>query len=651
MFMKKLVFKSVVYFQLILFFSGYLFLKTAKSQNVDAQIKLHLFELSDVHLLDSPFKQAMLLDGEYLLKLEPNRLLAPYLEEAGLEPKADHYGGWESKGEMGAGLDGHTLGHYLSALSMIYASTGNPTYNKRIKYIVSELKRAQQANGTGYVGGVPNGEKVFKEVRAGKIEAKPFSLNGSWVPWYNLHKLFAGLRDTYRYADNEQALDILIKLSNWAVYFANGLTKKEFQTMLQTEHGGMKEVMCDVYGITGKQKYLTLCKRFSHQAIFQPLAQHKDTLAGLHANTQIPKIVGAARHYEVTGNKRMKSIATFFWHTVVNNRTYANGGNSSHEHFGQLGELSERLSRSTSETCNTYNMLKLTRHLTQWKANPAYADYYERALYNHILASQDPQTGMFCYYMSMESGTHKVFSKPFDSFWCCVGTGMENHTKYGIYIYMHTDDELYINLFIPSKLQWESKGVEIRQETNFPKSNISRFTVSTDQPKKFTMQIRRPYWAGKGFRILVNGKEISINEKPSSYISVQRKWKDGDQVTVILPMEIRIESLGNDNSKVAFMYGPLLLAGIVGEEVPIAGQYASKQYKFFDQPAISVPPLTPKVNDVAQWIKPQENKELEFVLTNKVGEAAGGITLAPYYKVNHAYYTIYWDIENRNKSK
>lgn len=618
------------------------------AKNQDNPIELHMFSLDDVTLLESPFKRAMELDGEYLLKLDPDRLLVPYLEEAGLEPKAESYGGWEADGEIGSGLDGHSLGHYLSALSMIYASTGNPVYNERINYIISELQRAQQANGTGYVGGVPNGEKVLNEVRAGKIEADPFSLNGSWVPWYNLHKLFAGLRDAYRHAGNKQARDMLIKLSDWTVNFAKGLTDQEFQTMLQTEHGGMKEVMADLYGITGEKKYLSLSRRFSHEAVFKPLARHKDQLAGLHANTQIPKIVGAARHYEVSGNERMRDIATFFWQTVVNNRTYANGGNSDHEHFGAKGKLPKRLSRSTSETCNTYNMLKLTRHLTQWRANPAYADYYERALYNHILASQDPQTGMFAYYMSMEPGFYKTFSKPFDSFWCCVGTGMENHTKYGRYIYMHTDDELYVNLFIPSELQWQQKGVTVRQETDFPKSEQSRFTIQTENSKKFTLQIRRPYWAGEGFRILVNGESVNVGQKPSSYIAINRRWKDGDRITVTLPMDIWTESLGSDDSRIAFMYGPLLLAGIVGEEVPIPGQYASKQYKFFEQPSVHVPALSPRSDEVRQWVKPEEGRPLAFELTN-VGEAANGITLAPYYKVNHAYYTIYWKLNSSTK--
>jgi len=615
----------------------------AQSGDVNS-VKYQLFELSDVKLLESPFKKAMKLDGEYLLKLEADRLLAPYLKEAGLEPKAERYGGWESNSEVGeGGLDGHTLGHYLSALSMIYASTGKEKFNDRISYVVDELSRAQKTNETDYIAGVPNGEEILNEVRSGNIKAEPFALNGSWVPWYNLHKIFAGLRDAYRYADKEKALDILIKLADWTVDWADELTDKEFQEVLKTEQGGMKEIMADLFGITGDQKYLYLSKRFTHEAIFEPLENHKDKLAGLHANTQIPKIIGAAREYEVAGNKTMREVSQFFWQTVVNNRSYDNGGNSNHEHFGDKWESAKSLSRATTETCNTYNMLKLTRHLMQWKPDPAYADYYERALYNHILASQDPKTGMFAYFISMESGFFKTFSKPFNSFWCCVGSGMENHTKYGRFIYMHNHDQLYVNLFIPSVLQWEERGIKLRQETKFPKSEKSSFTIQTNEPEKFTLQLRRPYWAGKGFGIRVNGEKITVNQEPSSYIAINRRWKDGDTITVSLPMAIHTESLGPKSTKIAFMNGPLLLAGIVGEQVPLPSQYATKQYDFFDLPTVEVPALQPENDTPESWVKPSGN-ELQHKL-NRVGEA-NGTTLAPLYKVNHQYYTVYWEVQN-----
>ncbi|SMO39797.1 glycoside hydrolase family 127 protein [Gracilimonas mengyeensis] len=612
----------------------------------DSQVKYQLFSLSDVQLLDSPFKSAMELNGKYLLKLDADRLLAPFLKEAGLDPKAPNYGGWEEQGEMGDGLDGHSLGHYVSALSMIYAATGKQEFGERLDYVVNELRRSQEAIGTGYVGGVPNGEEILNEVRTGKIEAEPFALNGSWVPWYNLHKLFAGLRDAYLYADNEAALDILVELSDWTVEWANSFSEEQFQEILKTEFGGMKEVMADLYAITQEEKYVELSRKFTDHSIFEPLADNEDRLAGLHANTQIPKVIGDARLYEVSGDTEMKEAAEFFWKTVTENHTYVNGGNSDGEHFGPPKIKSERLSKSSSETCNTYNMLKLTQHLSRWSAHPQYADYYERALYNHILASQDPQTGMFAYYISMEPGYHKIFSTPYDSFWCCVGSGMENHTKYGRYIYMHGQDELFVNLFIPSQLDWEEKGVRVIQETSFPKSESSTFTIHTDEPKEFSIMMRRPYWAGEDFAISVNGNSIEIGSEPSSYIEIARIWKNGDTIEVTLPMETRTESLSGDENTIAFMHGPILLAGIVGEEIPIQSQYAhSEQYEYFSLPTVDVPDLQPQTNSVQGWVE-GTSEPLQFTLTN-VGDA-NDIRLAPFYEVNHDHYTIYWNLDEKD---
>src|SRR5699024_6930783 len=446
------------------------------------------------------------------------------------------------------------------------------------------------------------------------------------------------------YAGSEQALEVLIKLSDWTVDWASDLSDEQLQKVLKTEHGGMKEVMADLYAMTDNHDYLKLAQRFTHHSIMDPLAHQKDQLEGLHANTQIPKIIGAVRQYEVAGDENLRELSQFFWQTVVHNRTYANGGNSDHEHFGPKGGINaKRLSRSTTETCNTYNMLKLTRHLTQWEADPSYADYYERALYNHILASQDPKTGMFAHYMSMEPGFYKTFSKPYDSFWCCVGTGMENHTKYGRYIYMHhKNDELYVNLFIPSELEWKEQGMSLRQETDFPKAGESMFTIQMDQPHKFTIQLRRPYWAGDGFSISVNGEEVAVHHGPSSYIAITRTWQDGDTMSVNLPMEIHTEPLGENQNKIAFLQGPILLAGVVGKDVPIPGQYATKQYHFFDLPSVDVPALNPQSDNAQQWV--HQKGPLEFELQH-VGDA-NGIIMRPFYQVNHDYYTVYWDVEN-----
>lgn len=609
----------------------------SEEQNQDSPIQAQLFDLQQVKLLDSPFKANMVRDAAYLKKLDADRLLAPYRIAAGLEPKAKRYGGWESEG-----LDGHTLGHYLSATSMMYAATGDEWFKKRVNYIVDELALCQAQRDDGYVGGVPKGPAIFEEIKNGKIEAKPFNLNGGWVPWYNLHKTFAGLRDAYRYADNNKAKEVLIKLSDWAVDLSGHLTDQQFQEMLKAEQGGMKEVMADVYGITGDQKYMELSKRFNHKVVFNPLAQGVDSLAGLHANTQIPKIIGAARDFELTGSKRMFNVAEFFWKQVTQKRSYVIGGNSSEEHFGKLGHLSDRIGRATSESCNTYNMLKLTRHLMQWNPDSRYTDYYERALYNHILASQDQKKGMFAYFMSLEPGTFKTYSTPENSFWCCVGTGMENHAKYGRDIYMHSNSKLYVNLFIPSELQWSEKGVQVKQETSFPESGITALTINSEQPTEFALSIRKPYWLAGSMNIRVNGKDVDARAASNGYVNVEREWQDGDQVQVSLPMKLHVEPMPNDESKIAIMYGPIVLAGQLGKKgVEDPMPYAEDQKDYFDVPKVKVPDLAYGDKPVDEWIEPVEGEPLHFK-TVGVGRPED-VALVPYYQIDQQRYTVYWN--------
>lgn len=615
------------------------------------------FELKDVELLQSPFKAAMHRDGLYLLSLDPDRLLAPYWKEAGVDPDADNYGGWESTGReagiMDTGLDGHTLGHYITALSMMSAVSDDSRYKERVDYIIKTLATIQNKIGTGYVSGIPGGREIFKEIENGTVIATPFGLNEGWVPWYNLHKLFAGLRDAYLYANNEQAKEVLIKLSDWAVKLTENLDEEQFKTMLIAEFGGMNEILTDVYALTGNQKYLSLAEQFHDQRIFNPLAEGKDKLAGLHANTQIPKIIGAARAYEFTSNETLAQVATFFWDTVIENRTYANGGNSLREHFGEPGTLDERLGKTTSESCNTYNMLKLTEHLMQWNPDETkYAEYYEKALYNHILASQDPKTGQFCYFIPLESGHFKTFSSPENSFWCCVGSGMENHAKYGKNIYLRTESSLYVNLFIPSQVNWQDKKIALRQETNFPNSPGTTLSIQASSPTEFELKIRKPSWVTSNFNITVNGVAVDVASN-SAHITVSRIWNDGDVVKVALPMELQLEALGDDQQKAAIKYGPILLAGKLGTErmneepIPYAGydgydgQWDHLRYENME--TVNAPSL----NLTGSWqqsFQPIEGEPLHFT-TSGIGQP-NDVELGPFYEVNHERYAIYWDINN-----
>jgi len=611
-----------LFFTFLVFLCAFSPLRENSAQIKDRiQREAQEFRLEDVRLLDGPFKNAMMRDAAYLLRLDPDRLLSGFRKEAGLKPKAEAYGGWE-----GMTIAGHSLGHYLSACAMMFASTGDTRFRDRVNYIVDELEACQHANGNGYVAAIPNGKKIFQEVSAGDIRVKPFDLNGGWVPWYTLHKLFAGLLDVNRYAQNAKALNIAVQLADWADATVANLSEEEFQHMLGCEHGGMNEVLAELYARTGNEKYLKLSRRFHHKAVLEPLAQREDRLQGLHANTQIPKLIGLARRYELTGDESDKTAAEFFWDRVVHHHTYANGGNSDGERFGPPDKLSNRLSENTSETCNTYNMLKLTRHLFEWRAAVEYADYYERALYNHILASQDPDDGMVCYYIPLRAGSQKEYSKPFDSFWCCVGTGMENHAKYGEAIYFHSNDALWVNLFIPSELTWREKGLTLRQETRYPEDDKVSFTVKAETPVNFALRLRHPDWAER-IVVVINGRGQMVDLTRGSFITIRRTWKTGDRVELTIPMSLRLEAMPDNPQRVAIFYGPTLLAGELEEQANSVSL---------------IPALITSDSEPAKWLKPVAERPVTF-RTASVGRPQD-FTLYPFYAMHHHRYAVYWDL-------
>ena len=590
------------------------------------EIKAEPFSLHDVRLLGGPFKRAMDANAKWLLELEPDRLLSRFREYAGLEPKGEIYGGWEK-----AAISGHSLGHYLSACSLMYASTGDKEFLRRVNYIVEELALCQDKHADGYAMGIPNGRKVLDEVSRGDIRSKGFDLNGCWVPWYTTHKLMAGLRDAYLLCDNDKAKDVLVKLSDYAYNITDKLNDEQIQKMLLCEHGGMNELAADVYALTGDRKYLTLASRFNHKQVLDPLSRKEDRLKGFHANTQIPKIMGCARQHELTGDAYFKNAAEFFWRTVVAHHTYVIGGNSNGEHFGEPGKLSDRLSDHTCETCNTYNMLKVTRKLYTWHADPRYVDYYERALYNHILASQDPETGRVCYFVSLKQGTKKEenrgYSTPFDSFWCCTASGMENHAKYGDSIYFHKGDSLFVSLFIASQLDWKEKGVCIVQETVLPESDRTRLVFTCDRPAALTVCVRHPSWAGRQTTVSVNGKAVAIDARPGGYITLKRTWKTNDTIDVHFDMSVYAESMPDDENRIAFLFGPIVLAGDFGTSKP--------------EPWIPV--VMTEDDNVSNWLKPvQIAPETAIFKTHGVGKPRD-VTFVPFYSLHHRYYSVYFD--------
>jgi hypothetical protein len=592
------------------------------------------FELEQVRLLDGPFRDAQRRNRDYLLSLDPDRLLHMFRVTAGLPSAAHAYGGWESPEVE---LRGHTLGHYLTALSLLYASTGEEAVKTRVARIVAELARCQdampqQGYNSGYLSAYP--ESFMDRVEAGKPV---------WAPYYTLHKIMAGLLDAYLHCGHRQALEVLKRQAAWVKLRMDRLTPEQQQLTLRNEFGGMNEVCANLYGVTGEREHLELARVFDHQAVFDPLARGQDQLDGLHANTQIPKLIGAARQYEVSGETRYRDVAQFAWERVALHRSYAIGGHSDREHFFPVDQFAQHLSAETAETCNTYNMLKLTRHLFGWSPSATAMDFYERALYNHILASQDPQQGMFVYLMSLKPGHFKTYSLPHDSFWCCVGTGMENHSKYGEAIYFHDDDSVYVNLFIPSELSWPERGMKVRLDTKFPEEDTVRLSLECQGPIVGNLKLRWPAWAQAGFSVAVNGERQPIEGSPGQYVTVRRQWSDGDRVDLRLPMGLRLEALPGVDDVVALLYGPVILAGELGREgLDGVNPYAKNQLDHVRGPTPRVPVFVADRANLLPRVKPVPGRPLTF-RTEGLGRP-GDVTLAPFYRIHHQRYSVYWDV-------
>ena len=612
---------------------------------VQAQEKLYPneFPLKDVHLLDGPFKKARDLNIQTLLKYDVDRLLAPYRKEAGLHEKAKCYPNWE-------GLDGHVGGHYLSAIAMNYASTNNAECKKRMEYMLSELKACQDANtinnsdwGVGYVGGFPNSKNLWKDFKNGDTGI----YNSAWAPFYNLHKMYAGLRDAWLYCGNEDAKSMFIKFCDWGITISSALTDEQMQQMLNMEHGGMDEIFADAYQITGEEKYLTVAKRYSHKMFLDPLSQGIDMLDNKHANTQIPKFIGFERIADLSHDEKYGKAGRFFWETVTRNRSLAFGGNSRREHFPAKESCIDFINVNDGpESCNSYNMLKLTEDLFRVHPSAEYADYYERTIYNHILSTQHPVHGGYVYFTPARPRHYRVYSAPNEAMWCCVGTGMENHGKYNQFIYTHSKDSLFLNLFIASELDWKEKGISIKQETGFPEEEQTKLII-TKGSSSFKLLVRYPAWVSKGaLKISVNGKDVTYSALPSSYVSIDRKWEKGDEVKIILPMRNTIEHLPNVPEYIAIMHGPILLGAKTGTEDLkglIAddsrwGQNASGEYLPVDKAPILV---ENDIQNIGDKLVPVKDKPLNFKLNVKLINPIE-LTLEPFYKIHDARYMMYW---------
>jgi DUF1680 family protein len=590
------------------------------------------FALAQVRLLEGPFKDAQERDRAYLHLLDADRLLHNFRLTAGLPSTAEPLGGWEApKCE----LRGHFMGHYLSACALMYASTGDGKLKDKADYMVAELAKCQAAMPSqkfnpGYLSAFP--ETLFDRVDA---------YQPVWAPYYTLHKILAGLLDVHQLCGNAQALDVLNKVADWQAFRLGRLSHAQQQKALNCEHGGMNEVYANLYAVTGNPQHLKLARAFNHEVIFAPLAKGEDKLNGLHANTQVPKIIGAAREFELTGEPVLGAVASNFWKFVALDRSYCIGGHSDSEHFFPLTDFAKHLTPAAAETCNTYNMLKLTAHLFAWQPTARTMDFYERALLNHILASQDPRTGMMIYFATLKPGHFKSYNTTNNSFWCCTGTGVENHARYGELIYTRSADALYLNLFIASELTWKEKGLVVRQETKFPESDVTRLTFTCAKPAAFALKIRQPFWAGK-LAVTVHGAAADVQADATGYATVQREWKNGDVVEVRLPMTLRVEPLPGAPKLAAICYGPVVLAGELGTAgLDKLNLYIGRQLDLCGSPTPEASVFMGAPAEFVAHIEPVAGLPLTF-RTKGLGRPSE-VTLSPYYRNHHQRLNVYWE--------
>lgn len=624
--------------------------------------------LHRVRLTGGPLKEHQDADIRYLLELEPDRMLAYYRKVAGLTPKAEPYDGWDGGGRN---LTGHIAGHYLSAISAMYAATGDKRFKDRVDYMVNEFKAVQDKNGDGYVVALENGRKSFGALKNGEIKAAAFDLNGEWSPWYTLHKTFAGLRDAYRFTGNRTALDVERKFAGWAEGILAGLNEDQIQHMLETEFGGMNEVLVDLYADTGDPRWLKLSYDFEHRVFIEPLQRHQDVLGGTHANTQLPKLLGSAERYAYTRRPEDLMAAAFFYDTVVNHHSFSTGGQGTDEYYGPPDVIGARVEGRTAESCNVYNMLKYSRLMFSMEPDIRYADYQERGLYNHQMASFDPKSGQMCYMVPVGQGVTHEYQDMQHSWTCCVGTGMENHALIGDGLYYENGDRLWVNVYMPSTATWAEKGVRLAMESDFPEGDTAALTLTLDKPREFTVSMRRPYWVGEGFAVTVNGTPVPV-ESPvvdqqarrsrrtqyheagpeSSYVDIRRTWRSGDVVKVTLPKTLRLEPTPDMPQRVALMWGPLVLAGDLGPE-PVRTRARGENGELLEQDSARSVPVVPvfvtEEVPVESWVKPVAGETGHF-RTAGVGREpnadgkAHDVDLVPFYRLHQRVYATYWDV-------
>jgi DUF1680 family protein len=597
-------------------------------------MRMKCFPLDDVRLLPGRFLDNVHRDSAWMVSIPVNSLLHSFRTNAGVFSGSEggyfftrKLGGWES---LDCDLRGHCVGHLLSAYALMYAQTGSEVFKMKGDSLVAGLADVQEALGqSGYLSAFP--ENLIDRI----TKRQP-----AWAPWYTLHKILSGLIDQYIYSNNRKALNVARKMSLWAYTKVSALDSISLQNMIKYEYGGINESFYNMYAITGDKKFFDLAQRFYLGAHIEPLKHQENSLGSLHANTFIPKVLAEARKYELTGDTLSRSCAEYFMKLIDENYAFVNGEVGDHEHFFAPNEMNSHLTGYDGEGCCTYNLLKLCRHLFCWSGDEKVMDYYERALYNHILGQQDPKTGMICYFTPMQSGAYKVYSTLNNSYWCCVGTAFESNAKYGEAIYAYNDEGIYVNLLISSVLNWKERGIILRQETNFPEDDKTTLRVMSSRHQPFTLFLRYPSWSGK-VNIRINGKHLKTDQKAGCYVAVRRRWKSGDIIQMECPMHLTTVPLPSDTAKAALVYGPIVLAGELGTDgmTPPAPYSNSKKYNDYYRYDFHVPSgLHTSINkaDVLQLKK--DDKNLEFMTKDH-------ISIIPLYDIHRLRYVVYWDMK------
>ncbi len=605
------------------------FQETLAFTRKEAPPKVQPFPMTAVRLAPGPFHDAQEWNRGVLQRLPVDRLVHNFRVNAGLSSSAEPLGGWE---KPDCELRGHFTGHFLSSCALMYASTGDQGIKAKGDAIVAELAKCQAKLTGGYLSAFPL--EFFDRLNARKKV---------WAPFYTIHKIMAGMLDMYQHCGNRQALEVLHGMANWTGKWSAPISADHMQDILNTEYGGMNEVLYNLTATTGEEQYAKTGDRFTKNRFFNPLALRRDELRGLHVNTHIPQVIGAARRYELSSDIRFHDVADYFWYEVTAARSYVTGGTSNNE--GWLLEprrLGAELKRhvNTAECCCAYNMLKLTRHLYGWTADPRYFDYYERTLLNHRLGAIHPETGATIYYLSLAPGAWKTFNTDYDSFWCCTGTGVEEFSKLIDSIYFHAGDSLFVNLFIPSELDWGEKGVKIRQETRFPDEPNTRIAVSAREPLRMAMHLRVPQWLTSGGSVKVNGETIAAFPSPGSYLTISRVWSDGDRIEMQLPMHLRTEAMPDDPSLQALLYGPVVLAGNLGAQGLTEPMIVGPMGPELKEHPMEVPGLRASAKSLDAWIKPADGKPLIFRTTGQKQD----VTLTPFNRIFEQRYSVYWDV-------